>query len=151
MIIVSACLAGLQCRWDGKKRFMEGIGKLVEEGKAIAVCPETLGGLPVPREPAEIVGGGGGDVLDGKAKVLTKQGVDFTWTFIKGATETLKIAKGEGIQQAIFKSRSSSCGRDQIYDGTFTHTLKMGDGVATALLLREGIKVITDEEFQMKT
>lgn len=147
MNLVSSCLAGISCRWDGRNCLRDEIRKLVAEGKAIAICPEELGGLRTPRPPAEIVGGDGHDVLDGKAKVVNKFGRDVTNEFIKGAQESLRIAKQTRARRAILKARSTSCGFDQIYDGTFSHKLRKGSGVACAALRRAGIEVITEEMY----
>ena len=146
MIILSACLAGKNCRWDGRNNRKEEFRRWVEEGLALPVCPEELGGLPTPRTPAEITGGSGEDVLDGKAKVVNREGKDVTKEYLKGAYEVLNLVRKKGIKKAIFKVRSSSCGRDKIYNGSFNHILKKGNGVTCALLLREGVEVITDEE-----
>ncbi len=146
MIILSACLAGRNCRWDGRNDRKEEFRGWVEEGLALPVCPEELGGLPTPRSPAEITGGSGGDVLDGKAKVVNREGKDVTKEYLKGAYEVLNLVRKKGISKAVFKVRSSSCGRGRIYDGRFNHILKKGNGVTCALLLREGVEVITDEE-----
>lgn len=112
------------------------------EGKAIPVCPEELGGLPTPRPPSEIIGGSGQDVLDQMASVHNKFGVDVTKKFIKGAKRALKVAKKARARKAILKTRSTSCGLGEIYDGTFSHKLKRGDGVTAAIFLRAGIEVI---------
>jgi len=109
------------------------------------VCPEQLGGLRTPRAPQEIQGGNGEDVLDGKCKVLNIDGKDVTQEFIAGAEEALKIVKLLHIEEFIGKSRSPSCGCGQIYDGTFSRQLIDGDGVTTALLKRNGIRIITEE------
>ncbi len=141
MKIVSACLAGINCRWDGKNKLNQRILKLVKQGKATPVCPEQLGGLTTPREPAECFGGTGVDVLNGKARVITKESKDVTDNFIKGAQETLRIAKSVNAKEAILKSKSPSCGSGQTYDGSFTKTFVEGDGVTAALLKKHGIKV----------
>lgn len=136
MILVSACLVGLNCKYDGGNNFNERVLKLVKEGKAILICPEQLGGLKTPRNPAEIV----------KDKVITNDGVDVTYQYNKGAEETLKLAKELNIKKAILKSRSPSCGSGIIYDGTFTHTKIPGNGITADLLLKNGIEVITEED-----
>lgn len=115
--------------------------------KAIHACPELLGGLNVPREPAEIIGGDGFDVLDGQAKVLTAGNKDVTAAFVKGAEATLKILLTENIDTVILKANSPSCGNNQIYDGTFSGTKKQGVGVTTALLIRNGIKVLSEQDY----
>ena len=146
MKIVSACLAGIKCRWDGEARPCPRIIELVKKGMAIPVCPEQLGGLPTPRIPQEIQGESGEKVLDGKCKVLNKNKEDVTDKFIKGAEEILKIARLVNAEEFIGKSKSPSCGCGKTYDGTFSGNLIEGDGVAAALLKRNGIKVITEED-----
>jgi uncharacterized protein YbbK (DUF523 family) len=146
MKLVSACLMGVHCRFDGKSSLDKDIKQLVKEGKAVPVCPEQIGGLSTPRLPAEIVGGDGFDVLDGKAKVITIEGEDVTEAFIRGATETLRIAKSVGATEAILKERSPSCGSCMIYDGSFKGQKQAGKGVTAALLKRNGIKVVSEEE-----
>lgn len=136
MILVSACLVGLNCKYDGGNNFNENVLKLVKDGKAILICPEQLGGLKTPRNPAEIV----------KDKVITNNGEDVTYQYNKGAEETLKLAKELNVKKAILKSRSPSCGCGMIYDGTFTHTKILGNGITADLLLRNGIEVITEED-----
>lgn len=139
--IVSACLAGGKSSYDGRDRLNEEIFKLVQAGKAIALCPEVLGGLTVPRAPAEIPGGSGERVLDGLVKILNRDGVDVTDKFILGAERFCEIAKSKGIKRAILKAKSPSCGMGGLYDGTFSGRLIEGDGVTAALLKREGIEV----------
>lgn len=146
MKIVSACLAGIKCRYDGETKPCSKIIELVQQGKAVPVCPEQLGGLPTPRIPQEIQGCSGEEVLDGKCKVMNKEGTDVTENFIKGAEETLKIARLVSAEEFIGKSKSPSCGCGRVYDGTFSGKLIEGDGVTTAFLKRNGIKVITEED-----
>jgi len=146
MKLCSACLLGIRCTWDGKDRYKN--KKVIELSKKevlIPICPEQLGGLPTPRIPQEIQNGTGDDVLNGKCKVLNKEGKDVTVYFIRGAHEVLKIAKLLGIKEFIAKQKSPSCGCGKTYDGTFTGTLIKGDGVTTALLKKHGIKVISEE------
>ncbi|HBI04342.1 MAG TPA: DUF523 domain-containing protein [Paenibacillaceae bacterium] len=145
MIIVSACLMGCCCRYDEKNNLTYEIAKLVQEGKAIPICPEQVGGLSTPRPPAEIIGGNGFDVLEGKARVVDVNGKDVTPQFLKGAQETLKMAQLVGATSAILKQRSPSCGSKEIYDGSFSHKRIEGMGVTAALLTKNGIKV-TDED-----
>lgn len=147
MILVSSCLAGLEVRYDGDHNLIDSIKKLVEEKKAVTICPEVTGGLPVPREPAEIIEGDGNDVLDGKAKVCTKSGKDVTEYFLKGAYETLKKAKEVNASVVVLKENSPSCGSNKIYNGEFNGTKIDGSGVTAALLRRNGIKVISENEF----
>ncbi|WP_047153162.1 DUF523 domain-containing protein [Aneurinibacillus tyrosinisolvens] len=145
MKIVSACLMGCQCRYDKKDNRVEQIEQLVKEGKAVPVCPEQLGGLPTPRPPAEIVGGDGFDVLDGKARVIDDRGNDVTADFIQGAQQALRIAQTAGAAEAVLKERSPSCGSAAIYDGTFSKTKRTGVGVTAALFIRNGIAVTSEE------
>lgn len=144
MILISACLAGLATTYDGRDNYREDIYGLLNEGKAALVCPEQLGGLPTPRPPAEIVGGNGGDVLDGTAKVLTSGGRDVTAEFIQGAEQTLKIAQAVNAKYAVLKESSPSCGSGLIYDGTYSKTKRPGFGVTSALLRRHGIEVYSE-------
>jgi len=135
MIIVSACLAGINCRYDGKNNFNEKIVRLVQNGDAIPICPEQLGGLTTPRIPAEILGN----------KIITKRGKDVTIQFQKCAIETLRIAKLLNCKTAILKENSPSCGSQNIYDGTFSSNLKKGDGITTKLLRQSGIIVYNEK------
>ncbi len=141
MKIVSACLAGMNMRYDGKSNPNRKVIIMVRRGEAVPVCPEQLGGLPTPRPPQEIVGGSGEDVFDGRAKVFDSLGFEKTKEFIEGAKEALKIAKECGAKEAILASKSQSCGCGRIYDGSFSGRMRDGDGVTAALLKRNGIKV----------
>ncbi|WP_338469438.1 DUF523 domain-containing protein [Niallia sp. XMNu-256] len=145
MILVSACLIGYDVKYNGSNNFTETINNWLKDKKAIPVCPEVLGGLSIPRDPAEIVGGDGDDVINGKAKVITKYGKDVTEAFLKGARETLTIALNAGATTVILKERSPSCGGSNIYSGDFNGNKKQGLGVTAALLRRHGIKVFTEE------
>jgi len=145
--LISACLLGIKCAWDGQDIYKSDKAiELLKSETLIPVCPEQLGGLKTPRAPQEIQGGTGEDVLDRKCKVLNINGEDVTQEFITGAEETLKIAKLFRIEEFIGKSRSPSCGCGQIYNGTFSQKLVNGDGVTTALLKRNGIRVVTQED-----
>jgi len=142
MDIVSACLIGQKCRYDGGACTIEKLKKLFDEGKLRAVCPEVMAGLKTPRSPMEIVGGDGADVLEGKARVITKDGIDITQQFIDGAYLALKAAEQCGAAKVYLQSRSPSCGCGRIYDGSFSGKFKEGDGVTAALLKKNGIKII---------
>lgn len=148
MIIVSACLCGVNSRYDGKNNLNHKVLKLLEDGKAILVCPEQLGGFSTPRPPHEIKDGTGADVLSGNSKVMSNDNFDGTKRFIRGAEETLKIAKSIGAKYAILKSKSPSCGKGIIYDGSFSGVKIPGNGVAAELLQRNNIEVFTEEEFE---
>lgn len=147
MIVVSSCLAGISCRYNGTHHVISKLETLVKEKKAMFVCPEMLGGFSTPREPAEIVGGSGSDVLDGEATVVTKSGVDVTSSYINGAQKALKAAKDVHASYVVLKEDSPSCGSSMIHDGTFSSIKKAGEGVTAALLRRNGITVISDVEF----
>ncbi len=137
-ILVSACLLGCACRFDGRANFNEQISLLREKYKVIIVCPEVDGGLPVPRTPSEIQGD----------KVINKLGEDKTLNFKRGAEIALKAAQKHGAKIAILKAKSPSCGSGKIYDGTFTSTLIDGDGFTTRLLKKHGISVYNETNFQ---
>lgn len=145
MIIVSGCLAGRPCRYDGTAKPNEKIMRMVREGVALPVCAEELGGLPTPRKPCEIIGGDGSDVLDGKAYVQTEDGADKTAELIAGANAVLALAKECGAKSAILKAKSPSCGCGRIYNGCFRGELRPGYGVTAALLERNDIHVQTEE------
>jgi uncharacterized protein YbbK (DUF523 family) len=147
MKIVSACLIGINCTYKKGNNLDERLYEAFKKGELLPVCPEVLAGLATPRPNAEISGGSGSDVLDGKARVVEPDGNDVTGRFIDGAEETLKAAKAIGAKEAILKARSPSCGCGKTYDGTFSHKLIDGDGVTTALLKRNGIIVKTEEDF----
>lgn len=141
MIIVSKCLAGFPCRYNAASCDDGSVIEMLRRGEAIAVCPEQLGGLDTPRPPAEIVGGDGGSVLDGDARVLDSEGNDVTAAFIAGARAALEIAKRCGAERAILKSNSPSCGAGVIYDGSFSGSRRDGYGVCAALFKRGGLTV----------
>lgn len=146
MYLVSACLAGINCRYDGENSGNKIIVDLVKQGRAIPVCPEQLGGLPTPRVSCEIVIDESGD-----KKVVSKEKKDFTKQFTKGAEETLRISKAMGVKKAILKSKSPSCGCGLIYDGTFSGKLMKGNGLTAEALIKNGIKVYTDKDFKNNT
>ncbi|MEV7782784.1 DUF523 domain-containing protein [Kitasatospora sp. NPDC088351] len=140
-ILVSACLAGVPCRYDGRAKTSAAAVGLVEAGQAVVVCPEVAGGLATPRPAAEIVGGDGEDVLAGRARVVDVTGADCTGAFLDGARQALAAAEAAGARRALLMARSPSCGCGRVYDGTFTGALRPGDGVTAALLRRAGIEV----------
>ncbi|MDI6817270.1 MAG: DUF523 domain-containing protein [Actinomycetota bacterium] len=146
--IVSSCLAGLATRYDATAAPCGSVEAAVEQGVAIAFCPEQGGGLTTPRAPAEIVGGDGCDVLTGNARVITRNGEDVTEEFVQGARQMLILARLTHASAAILKSRSPSCGAGSIYDGTFSGNMVEGDGVAAALLREAGLEIITEKEFE---
>ncbi|GCE08667.1 hypothetical protein KDAU_59960 [Dictyobacter aurantiacus] len=143
--MVSACLAGVQCRYNGQAKTVPLLKDMVQRGDAITLCPERLAGLATPRRPAEIVGGDGYAVLDGKARVYNDCGEDLTGAFIIAAYKTLHILQAAGIGEVVLKEGSPSCGSREIYDGTFSGTKRDGVGVTAALLLRSGIRVYSEQ------
>ncbi len=146
MLVVSACLAGMKVRYNGTDCLEDVIGEMVRSGKAVTVCPEILGGFQTPREPAEIQGGTGEDVLDGTARVVDRSGADVTEQYIAGAIETLGICRKMGATEIVLKENSPSCGSSTIYNGDFSGEKIPGEGVTTALLRRHGIKVWSEED-----
>ncbi len=142
VIVVSKCLTGECCRYDGKSTPDPEIAALVENGLAVAVCPEQLGLLPTPRVPAELTGSGE-EVLKLSARAVTRDGRDVTREFITGAYAALEIARSVNAEKAILKAKSPSCGCGQIYDGSFSGQLTEGDGVTAALFKTAGIRVET--------
>ncbi len=135
---ISACLLGQACRYDGNTLPESQRPDLDTATPIIPLCPEQMGGLPTPRFPAQIHGGDGADVLDGKARVINDNGEDVTQFFLRGAQETLALCRSLGITEVMLKSRSPSCGVGYIYQG---EGLVKGDGVTVALLKRSGVKV----------
>ncbi len=144
MVIVSACLAGVNCRYDGGSSALPRIREMVGEGGALPLCPEQLGGLPTPRAPSEISGGDGRDVLAGKARVLSSAGGDVTSCYLKGAGEVLKIAGLVSAREAVLKDKSPSCGCRLICRGG---RQVAGVGVCAAMLIKSGIRVASSGDF----
>lgn len=140
-VIVSACLAGIPCRYDGRANTCAPVVDLVRRGLAVPVCPEGLAELPTPRLPCEIAG----------ERVLRKDGADMTEAFTRGAQRALEAALRHDCRRAIVKSRSPSCGAGLIYDGSFSRRLREGNGLWVCLLRRHGIAVVTEEFFAGKT
>ena len=130
-ILISACLLGVRCRYDGGSKPQEPLLRLMEKYTLIPVCPEQLGGLPTPRLPSERIG----------AQVVMKDGTDVTAAYRRGAEEALRLARLFGCRRAVLKERSPSCGSGTIYDGSFSGRLTVGDGVTAALLRENGIAV----------
>ena len=150
MIVVSACLGGIACRYDGNDNLVSKIQELLQKEETVLVCPEVLGGLPTPRPSAEIIGGNGDDVLDGKAKVIDQDGNDVTEAFVQGAYKALEEIKDLNPEYIILKERSPSCGSSTIYTGEFNGNKQDGYGVTTALFRRYGFTVISEEDFANK-
>lgn len=143
MYLISSCLCGVNCKYSGGNNLNEKCLKLFKEGKAILVCPEQLGGLSTPRTQAEIKGTPEG-VINKEDKVVTKYNVDVTEEFLKGAYETLYIAKLSNVEKAILKEGSPSCGVNYIYDGSFTGKKIDGKGITATILKENGIEIISE-------
>ncbi len=137
-LLVSACLLGVNCRYDGKNGYREEILQLKKHFQLVPVCPEQLGGLETPRKPSEIRAGA----------VVTSEGKDVTDNFKRGARECLKLAQLFQCEYGVLKERSPSCGYGTIYDGTFTGTKISGNGVAAGLLTEHGVTVFGESRIQ---
>lgn len=137
-ILVSSCLCGINCKYNGKNNYTPLIEEIKKYFNVIEVCPETLGGLPTPRDPSEINGN----------KVISNKGKDVTINYNQGALKTLELAKKYNAKIAILKDRSPSCGRYS-YDGTFTHNLIDREGITYRLLSENGIKIYTENEIEI--
>lgn len=148
MTLVSSCLAGFAVRYNGTDSLEENVRKLLESGEAVAVCPELMGGFVTPREPAEIVGGDGDDVLDGAAQVIERSGADVTESYLRGAQLTLDQAREIRADTVILKENSPSCGSTAIYNGDFAGVKVAGHGVTSALLRRHGIRVLSENNYR---
>lgn len=149
-ILISACLLGTNCKYSGGNNLTPELLELMKEHILIPICPEQLGGLTTPRKPSEIQEGTGSDVLAGQALVINNAGEDLTRQFVKGAEETLNLAKLYDCTAAILKSRSPSCGSGTIYDGSFSGKVKQGSGVAAQLLMDNGLMVMSEDDYEEK-
>lgn len=138
VVLISACLCGENCRYDGGNSRIEELARLRDAGRALAVCPERDGGLTVPRPPCEIKAG----------RALTQDGLDCTAAFLAGAERALELARRHGISYAILKDKSPSCGSRSIYDGSFTGRLTAGQGLAAGLLARAGLRLFCEDDYR---
>lgn len=147
-VLVSACLLGERVRYHGDDAALDSdvLARWRAEGRLVPACPETTAGLPVPRPPAEILGGDGDAVLDGQAPVGDSTGTDVTALFLAGGKATVGLARMHGVRLAVLKDGSPSCGSTYVHDGTFRGQRSAGHGVTTALLLREGIRVFNERQ-----
>lgn len=151
-IVVSACLLGKRCRFDGKSKPNKIViafcrGKNVE---VLAVCPERDGGLPVPRTPSEIQGGDGGDVLTGVTRIVSQNGEDRTEAFVSGAKKCLERINEFKPDLVILKDGSPSCGTSRIYDGSFSQKARQGAGLLAVLCRRQGYHPVTEYDIEDK-
>ncbi|MDQ7915039.1 DUF523 domain-containing protein [Pseudomonas sp. 102515] len=146
-ILVSRCLLGHRVRYDGGAHGPFDLLAIWQaQGRIVPLCPEVAGGLPTPRPPAEIPGGQGGAVLDGRLPVMTDTGEDVTRAFVAGADAALELIARHGIRLAVLKARSPSCGNVENYDGSFSGTRVAGEGVTAAALKRAGVAVFNETE-----
>lgn len=144
-ILVSRCLLGHRVRYDGGASGpFDQLAAWQQEGRVVALCPEVAGGLPTPRAAAEIPGGQGLDVLEGRAPVMTTEGEDVSAQFLSGARQALELVEQHGIRVAVLKASSPSCGNLLTYDGSFRGVKVSGEGVTAALLKRHGVQVFSE-------
>ncbi len=144
MILVSACLAGLCCRYDGKDNGVKWVKHLVASGRALPFCAEQMGGLGTPREPSEIR-----PDVSGRLRVFSRDGRELTEAFFRGAREGLKLARLAGVRVAVLKERSPSCGVHRVYSGAFEGVLVPGEGVMASLFREAGIVLFSEEQEEM--
>ena len=142
MILISACLVGMNCKYNGENNFNEKALELVKSGKAIPICPEQLGGLTTPRDPSEI------KIIDNKRHVINNKNKDVTEEFERGAKEVLKLAKELNVEKVILQSRSPSCGVGKIYSGNFDKVLIDGNGILAQMLIDNNIEVVDIEDYK---
>ncbi len=149
-ILVSACLLGDPVRYDGKAKDLNSrlLESLLREDRIVRFCPEVAGGLPVPREAAEIQCSDGRAVIEEQARVITRGGTDVTDYFVAGARKALALCQLHNIGVAVLTESSPSCGSAQIYDGSFSRKAKPGVGVTTALLQRNGVLVFSQHQLE---
>lgn len=139
MMLISACLVGINCKYNGGNNYNKKALELVKKGIAIPICPEQLGGLTTPRNPSEI------KTIDKQVRVIDNKNNDVTKEFERGANEVLKLAKILNVDKVILKSKSPSCGIGKVYDGTFSNKLIDGNGILVKLLMDNNIEVIDIE------
>lgn len=135
-LLISACLLGHNTKYNGKNNYKEEVKQLEEYFDFIIICPEVEGGLKIPRDPSEIIG----------SNVISNKGKNVTYEYTKGAQIALNKAKLNNIKYALLKSKSPSCGKGLVYDGTFSSKLIEGNGIACKLLLDNNIEVFTENE-----
>lgn len=150
MIVVSACLVGENCKYSGGNNKNETVLEYLKDKEYITICPECSGGLSTPREPAEIIGGEGKDVIEGKCEVVSRIGVNVTKEYMKGAQISLEEAKKYYVELVILKEGSPSCGVNKIHNGEFKGIKIDGKGVTAALFEKNGIKIISEKYLETK-
>ena len=144
-ILISACLLGLNCRYDGSHQKLQEMDILKEKFILIPVCPEQAGGLSTPRIPCEIQCKTS-DIFDGKGKVLNREGKDCTEAFIRGAREALFLTEIFRIKKALLKDGSPSCGSTRIYDGSFSGKCIPGEGITSWILKKQGVQIYNEKQ-----
>lgn len=137
-LLVSACLLGVPCRYDGRSVPAEAVEAIFDKYEIVPFCPEIYGGLTTPRAPSEIVG----------EKVINREGIDVTDNYNRGAAAALELCRKMNIKKALLKEKSPSCGKGRVYDGSFTGTLTDGNGITVKLLLENGIEVFGESLFE---
>ena len=137
-LLISSCLLGNNVKYNGKNNYIKEVEQLKNKYNLIVICPEVMGGLPIPRIPSEIKAG----------KVVNKEGIDVTINFINGVEETIKLVKKYDIKKALLKEGSPSCGSHYIYDGTFTSTKVDGLGVTADRLAKLGLEIYSEKEIE---
>ena len=137
-LLISSCLLGNNVKYNGKNNYIKEVELLKNKYNLIVICPEVMGGLPIPRIPSEILNG----------KVINKEGIDVTNNFNKGAEETIKLVKKYNIKKALLKEGSPSCGSHYIYDGTFSGIKVDGYGVTTKKLIELGLDIYSEKEIE---
>ena len=150
MYLISACLCGVNCKYNGANNYNEKCNELFISGKAVLICPEQLGGLTTPRVPSELQANAK-DVMEGNGKGITKEGLDVTKEFIKGAKEVVEIAKKLPISAAILKEGSPSCWVNFVYDGSFNGNKVKGKGITTEMLNEIGIKTLSEKDLEVNS
>ena len=138
-LLISECLCGVPCRYDGKGNYIDKIEVLKEYYELVPVCPEVLGGLSTPRDPAERQGN----------RICTANGTDVTDEFLRGAQLTVDIALKHGCKEALMKAKSPSCGYKRIYDGTFSRSLTDGHGCTIEALLEKNLSIYTEDDIEL--
>lgn len=138
-LLISECLCGVPCRYDGKDNYIDKIEVLKEYYELVPVCPEVLGGLSTPRDPAERQGN----------RICTANGTDVTAEFLRGAQLTVDIALKHGCKEALMKAKSPSCGYKRIYDGTFSRSLTDGHGCTIEALLEKNLRIYTEDDIEL--
>lgn len=144
MLLLSSCLTGVPCRYDASSSYRRSLMESIHD-EYIHLCPEVLAGFGTPRPACEICGGSGEDVLNGTARIIGGSGRDITEKMIAGAKAAAKICFENGVAKAYLKAKSPTCGCGKIYDGSFSSTIRRGNGIFSVLLIRNGIEVIEVE------